>query len=55
MICKDKKGLRDKNYMTANYTPILWSILINMLEEMNEYHQSAQVNEEFICVQKCTF
>lgn len=29
---KTKKGLRDKNYMTANYTPILWSILINMLE-----------------------
>lgn len=50
MMCKDKKGLKDKDYYDSKSIIHQFCDHFNMLEWMNENYQSAQVNEEFICI-----
>lgn len=50
MMFKDKKGLRDKDYYDSKSIIHQYSDQFDMLEWLNENYQSAQVNEEFICI-----
>lgn len=50
MMCKDKKGLKDKDYYDSKSIIHQFCDQFDMLEWMNENYQSAQVNEEFICI-----
>lgn len=47
---KTKKGLRDKDYYDSKSIMHKFCDQFDMLEWMNENYQSAQVNEEFICI-----